>query len=146
MSSLLRIRHFRCFHYFIVITHYYRYYPLLNVTDWATCRCWSGLPRASGPEKDLALSYFKIQNGTLLQVFTRHHGPAHPSRRNTHTYKTHTHTHTHTTPAVRTRSVLPAPPPCRGRLPCSRRCSPSICGAPRRGRRMSALGRLCVSL
>ena len=39
MSSLLRIIHFRCFHYNIVIPHYYHYYPLLHVTNWATCRC-----------------------------------------------------------------------------------------------------------
>ena len=39
MSSFLHIMHYPCFHYYIVITHYYHYCPLLHVTNWATCRC-----------------------------------------------------------------------------------------------------------
>ena len=47
MSSLLHIMHYPCFHYYIVITHYYHYCPLLHVTNGATCR-WGG--RAIGVE------------------------------------------------------------------------------------------------
>ena len=32
MSALLHIMHFPCFHYYIVITHYYYSYHLLHVT------------------------------------------------------------------------------------------------------------------
>ena len=39
MSLLLRIMHFRCFHYYMVITHYCHYYLLLHVRDSRTCRC-----------------------------------------------------------------------------------------------------------
>ena len=34
--------HYPCFHYYIVITHYYHYYPLLHVTNGATCRWVAG--------------------------------------------------------------------------------------------------------
>ena len=36
MSSLLHIMYYPCFHYYIVITHSYHYYPLLHVTNGAT--------------------------------------------------------------------------------------------------------------
>ena len=41
-SSLWHIMHFPGFHYYIVITHDYYYFPFLHVTNWATCRwaCW----------------------------------------------------------------------------------------------------------
>ena len=38
MSSLLHIKHFTCFHHYIVIAHNYHYYPSLHVTNRATCR------------------------------------------------------------------------------------------------------------
>ena len=37
MSSLLCIMHGPCFHYSIVISYYYHYYPLLHITN-ETCR------------------------------------------------------------------------------------------------------------
>ena len=39
MSALLHIMHYPCFHYYIVFTIYYHYYPFLPVTNGATCRC-----------------------------------------------------------------------------------------------------------
>ena len=47
LSSLFFIMHYPCFHYYIVNTHYYHHYPLLHVTNWATCR-WTR-PQQPGP-------------------------------------------------------------------------------------------------
>ena len=38
ISLAIEIMHYPCFHYYIVITHYYHYYPLLHVTNGATCK------------------------------------------------------------------------------------------------------------
>ena len=43
MSSLLRFMHFPCFHYYIIIADNYHYYPLLHVTNRATCRWTSNI-------------------------------------------------------------------------------------------------------
>ena len=59
MISLLHIMHYHCFHYYIVITHYHHYYPLLHVTtgNGATCRWIIDLPQAVQPaERDLDLA------------------------------------------------------------------------------------------
>ena len=66
MSSLLPLMHYPCFHYYIVITHYYHYSPLLYVTNWATCR-WHIWLCSTGPIFALQF-YHKMICRPLCQI------------------------------------------------------------------------------
>ena len=67
---------FSTFHYYIVITHYYHYYSLLHVSNWATCR-WTcatplGTARTVQMQQVLKVAFVLATNSIQFQIFANH--------------------------------------------------------------------------